>query len=157
MNTSDIIVSVLFIAAIVGPIVYLIHRSKSLPIQLLTALKDRAFELNLSLSEQETWNNRAMGYDAIKKVLLFTIKKGESYLHYDFDLKDVSEVELITNKKLAVIEMRWTQPLKIDRIVLYDIHEDEPLDLGFHIALAKRWIKLLDTKKTQRFTPPKAA
>lgn len=159
MKTSDIIVSILFTVALFGPIIYLYYYSKSHYFKMLSTLKNFARGKNLSLSQFDVWGNKALGIDDKNGVLMFSDQYIEKTPVMEIDLAQTSHVELITSSKEIIVELKVATISKPVSIVIFDPYVNDPLERGFHLELAKRWVNKIKplAKHQPRIIPPKAA
>lgn len=159
MKTSDIIVSILFTVALFGPIVYLYYYSKTHYFKILSSLKNFARSKNLNLSQFDVWGNKALALDDKNEILMFSDQYLDKNPVLEIDLKKATQVELITSSKEIIVELRTYSNSQPVSIVIFDPYVNDPLDRGFHLELAKKWVNKIKpfVKKKPKMSPPKAA
>jgi hypothetical protein len=154
MKTNELILGVIFSASIFGPILFLYFAGNKRKNKLTKALNQLVSELNLSISVSDIWGDKTLGYDKVKKMLVFISIKGNESIQQHIDLHKVVSCKLLDKPTLVGLQF-VNMDSTIDTIELYNPNHDAPLESGFHITLGKKWIDILG--KEMPFRPKKAA
>ncbi|MEQ8924642.1 MAG: hypothetical protein RLO81_02450 [Fulvivirga sp.] len=154
MKTAEIIFGIFFTAAIFGPLFYLYHWSNRRKTKMMNALQLLAKQHGLQLSETEVWNDKGLGYDLAKKVLIYIDIQNQSVTEKTVNIQDVQEIKIITNRDIVTIQLLKHTREAIN-LEIFNTLFDEPLNGGYHLLLAKKWVDLLN--KDIKTLPKRAA
>ncbi|QSE96486.1 hypothetical protein [Fulvivirga lutea] len=154
MKTAEIIFGIFFTAAIFGPLFYLYHWSNRRKTKMVNALQSLAKIHSLQLSEKEVWNDKGLGYDISKKSLIYIAIQNQIVTEKYISILDVHEIKIITNRDVVTIQFLKHNREAIN-LEIFNTLFDEPLNGGYHLLLAKKWVDLLN--KDIKTLPKKAA
>lgn len=99
MDTSLVIISVLVVIAVFGPIYFINHTGNSDRKKLVREFNNLAKQYELSISEFEAWGDKAIGFDAVAKQLLYVRKLEAEFHHEIISLAEVSKCEPVVKYK----------------------------------------------------------
>jgi hypothetical protein len=154
MKTNELILSVILSASIFVPIFYVIFVGNKRKNSVTSALAKLAGSLNLSITESDIWGDKALGYDKVKKILIFISIKGNQSIEQQIDFQTVVRCKLLNNPTFVALQL-FKMDSTIETMELYNTNEDALFEAEQHINMGKKWIVILDKKIP--FRPNKVA
>ncbi len=160
IDTSTIVLTVIFIVAIFGPIAYLIWRGKYRTKKCIKVLKEVEKIYDLKCLASDSWGDKAIGFDAQKGKLIFVDLLSAGTAWKLIDIKRATSCQLTNNGDTIQLLISGGDENGKGMVILpfFNSDVDDPVERGFHAVLANRWLKIVESnlKKTTR-SPRRAA
>ena len=159
IDLSTIIITVIFIVAIFGPIAYLIWKGQTRTHKSIKVLRTVEKEQSIKCSVHDSWSDKAIGIDPDNKKLIFVDTQSSPVNWKLIDLKKVSISKLVDNGEIIQLNVSQSSisGLQIDVLPFFNIDSDDPVERGFHLVLAKKWVALIDKNITKHEKSPRRA
>lgn len=135
------VMAIVFILAIFGPMVYLEVRRRNRIKNMRSAYLQYIHALKLLPGYFETWSNKALALDKTQRTLVVLRESKDGFDRRFIDLTNAATCRVLATKDqvILVIDKKFGLEQMPEPIKLFDDNVDDPLELGFHKVLAKRW------------------
>ncbi|WP_324720073.1 hypothetical protein [Salinimicrobium sp. HB62] len=167
MKLDILLVDLALVAAVVIPYILFILLGKKEGRKLKTRFSEEMQKHDLSLSEEDSWNNSIVGLDKVRAMILFVQKRKVDFAVEFIDLKEVRTCEIYTEMQTISREQdsedilqKLGFQLKLNNgefrfIELYNCEESYAQD--YELKHAERWKKTINDLINVRSTLNSAA
>lgn len=156
---NSLIMGAIFLAAIFGPVGYLIFKGKQRSNKSRSKLKQLVTQNFYKITEEEIWNDKILALDETQKVLIFINTSAENESQQLVQLSNVQSCRSVIDQTKIQIQLQLksqTAPATLN-IELYDSEKDDPTEKGFHIQIANKWTEKIKSNCGPGLKPVKAA
>lgn len=154
MDTSAYI-GIGILALVIAPFLIGYLKRKKNKENLVKEFIKTGFKYGIEISQTDTWKNRLIGYDSIKKKLLFSFRSDE-YIEVLIPLSEVISAEIRTSylnnfeKVIDKIQLEikfktGKNETSIENFNFYDSENDGTID--FELILANKWREIILNSK----------
>jgi hypothetical protein len=152
---SVLILGIFFLLAIIAPVIYLDRLGKARVLKAKKALLSYAKEKNTELDELEYWNDKALGVNRTKKLLLFVNVHSSNSQTHSLDLSLLKKCTISHEKESIdlVFESKQINGITTVRIQMYNKLYDNSTEAGYNNQIAKKWARLIEEIINKNPTP----
>ncbi len=152
---GELILGIFFLLVIIAPVIYLDRLGKARLLKAKKALLFYAKEKNIELEELEYWNDKALGVNRTKKLLLFVNAQSSNSQTHSLDLNLLQKCTISHEKESIdlVFESKPINGIMTVRIQIYNKLYDNSTEAGYNNQIAKKWAKLIEEIIREKPTP----